>query len=117
MQLRMNSSNTALVAYAAMLTTGLALMLVGFRWLFFLGLALVLFSSLFSTRRIGHWAPILGVLACVAYAAWVFVEDGTTVSRNPPGPVFSIIFIVAWLLALVLEWSHRRGIREKPNHA
>ena len=116
----MNNSSIRLVAYSALLTAGVACTLVGLRWLFFLGLGLVFFSSWFSSYRVSRWKPIFGLVVCLAYAAWVLVEscqDGTVLARQPLGIVFSVLFIAAWMLVLALEWLHSRGTRGIPNHA
>jgi hypothetical protein len=116
----MNNSNIRFVAYSALLTAGVACMLVGLRWLFFLGLGLVFFSSWFSSYRVSRWKPIFGLVGCLAYAAWVLVQscqDGTVFARQPPGIMFSVLFIAAWVLLLALEWSHSRGTRQDTNHA
>ena len=100
------------MAYSALLTAGIACMLVGLRWLFFLGVALALFSNLFSSRRVSHWKPIFGLVVCLAYAAWVFVEsyrEETAFSREPPGILFFVLIVGAWLLGLALEWRARRS--------
>jgi len=116
----MNSSKTKLAAYCAVLTAGVALLLVGLRWLFFLGLALTLLSSLFSSRRVSPWKPLLGLLLCLAYAAWVFMQgyrEGTLFSREPLGALFSALFAAFWIFALVLELLQRRAARRSQNVA
>ena len=116
----MNSSKTKLAAYCAVLTAGVALMLVGLRWLFFLGLALTLLSSFFSSRRFSPWKPLLGLLVCLAYAAWVFMQscrEGTAFSREPLGALFTALFAGFWLIALVLELLQRRAAQRSQNVA
>ena len=100
------------MVYSAFLTVGVACMLVGFRWLFFLGLALALLSSFFSSRPVSRWKPIFASVVCLAYAAWVFVEsyrEQTAFFREPPGVLFAVLFVGAWLLGLALEWRARRS--------
>ena len=107
----MNNSSTRLVVYSALLTAGVVCMLVGFRWLFFLGFALALLSNLFSSRLVSHWKPVVASVVCLAYAAWVFVEsyrEQTAFSKEPPGVLFAVLFVGAWLLGMALEWRARR---------
>jgi hypothetical protein len=116
----MKNSNTRLVAYSALVTAGVGCMLVGLRWLFFLGLGLVFFSSWFSSYRVSRWKPIFGLVGCLAYAAWILVQsfqDGTVLARQPLGIMFSVLFIAAWVLVLALEWLHSRRTCGISNHA
>jgi len=109
-----------IVAYSALLTAGVGCMLVGLRWLFFLGLGLVFFSRCFSSYVVSRSKPVVGLVVCLAYGAWVFVEgyrDGTILTRQPVGIVFSVLFIAAWLLVMALEWLRSRRTRRTPNHA
>ena len=82
-------------------------MLIGIRWLFFLGFALTLLSNLFSSRRVSRLKPIFAAVVCLAYAAWVFVvsyREQTAFSIDPPGALFAVLFVAVWLLGLALEW-------------
>jgi len=116
----MNNSAKRRLAYSAVLTAGVICILTGIRWLLFLGLALVLVSSILSARRPASRKPLLGLIICLGYGAWVLVQsyrEGTTFSREPVGIVFLVLFIGAWLWALILEWFQLRGLHRTQKDA
>ena len=111
----MKDSRMRLVVCLALVTVGVALLLPGIRWLFFVGLACVVSSSFFSRRRVTNLGRYFALLLCSVGIVKDFVEswqDGDIFERKPLEILWWFLFIAAWLWVVTDEsrrwWSSRR---------
>ena len=103
---RMKNSSMRLTACLALVTAGVALILVGNRWLLFVGLACAVSSSFFSQRRVENVGRYIALLLCLVGIVMDFVEDwrdGDIFARKPMEIWWWAIFIAAWLWVVVDE--------------
>ena len=102
----MKNPNTKLIVGLALLTSGLVLVSVGIRWLFFLGLAFVVLSGVFSFRyrtRSGSIVVWLFYIAAITFLV-LFSSDGV---EAPPRAAL----VAVWLSGIVEEFYGWRLIR------
>jgi uncharacterized membrane protein YccC len=111
---RMKNSSTRLLVCLILVTAGVALILVGNRCLFFVGLACAVLSSFFSQRRVRNVGRYFALLLCLVGIFIDFVEDwhdGDIFARKPMEIWWWVIFIGAWLWVAIDEfrrwWSSR----------
>jgi hypothetical protein len=111
----MENSSTRLAVNLGLFAVGLSLMYVGNRWLFFIGLALILVSGCFSVRHRPYmsWLGWLGVGALGAAAVGAFLWLSSC-GREPLNP---IIACVAGLGVVVTEVGYWRASRNAPDNA
>src|ERR1035437_9258393 len=96
----MKNSSTRLVVCLTLVTASVALILVGNRWLVFVGLACAVFSSFFSQCRVRNVGRYIALLLCLVSIVMGFVEDwhdGDIFARKPMEVWWWVIFIGAWL--------------------
>lgn len=108
------NSNARLAVNQGLFAVALVLMCMGNRWLFFLGLALMLGSGLFSVRPCPHmgWLGWSGLLLLGATATAVFLWLSSC-GREPLNPV---IACVAGLGVAISELRYWWAIRHAPAH-
>ena len=114
---RMRNSDMRLVVCLALFTIGVALILLGIRWLSFAGLACAVSSSFFSQRQRRNHGRYIVLLFCLVGIVLDFMDgwrDGSIFKRKPLEIWWWAIFIGAWLWAVIDEsrrwWSSRRVI-------
>ena len=111
----MKNSTAKLALDLALIAAALSLMCIGNQWFFFSGLALLLVSGFFWTRRRSRmtWASWLGfvLMAAVGVAASLFL---TSYGREPLS--FSIAS-VAGLGVAITEIGYWRASRNAPAKA
>src|ERR1035437_6172299 len=111
----MENSSTRLAVNLGLFAVALSLMCIGNRWLFFMGLALMLVSGCFSVRRRPHmsWPGWLGVGLLGAAAVGVFLWLSSC-GREPLNPITAC---VAGLGVVVTEVGYWRASRNAPENA
>ena len=95
-------------------TASIALILVGNRWLFFVGLACAVLSSFFSQRRTRNVGRYIALLLCLVGIVMDFVEDwhgGDIFARKPMEVWWWVIFIGAWVWVALDEFRRWRSNR------
>ena len=115
----MNNPRTRLVTFAALLTVGIALMLLHIPWLTCIGLGLIVLASRFSARvkSRADWvlAFFLYGTGAAVFLAWGWL-DGSILHGSPPGKWYVILLLAGWFLALASECSRwRKGRAEAPD--
>jgi hypothetical protein len=107
----MKNSSMRLITCLALVTASVALILVGNRWLFFVGLACVVLSYFFSQRRVSNLGRYFALLLCLVGIVKDFIEDlrdGDIFARKPMEIWWWAIFIAAWLWVIVDEFRRWR---------
>jgi hypothetical protein len=113
-----------LVVCLALVTVATAFMLVGIRWLTFVGLACVVLSRFFSKRQVRnpgrqYIALFLCMVGFVLGLVWDW-QDGDIFERKPLDIWWWFIFIGAWLWVVIDElkrWWSSRSITNAANTA
>ena len=115
----MKSASTKLVASLGLVTFGAVLMFVGINWLTFVGLALVVLSTLFSPEGRSRVRVVIALLVCLGIAGWFFVSDssrGEVFARTPRGGEFLGV-VVVWVWIVVVDIGRWRLSRRSSNDA
>jgi hypothetical protein len=96
-------------------TASVAFILIGIRWLLFVGLGCAALASFCSRRQIGNPPRYLALVICSAGFVLDFVEsvrDGDVFGRKPLEVWWWVILIAAWLWIVVDElrlWRPKGG--------
>ena len=110
----MKNSSMRLTACLTLVTASVALILVGNRWLTFVGLACAVSSSFLSQRRVRNLGRYIALLLCLVGFVIGFVadlRDGDIFARKPLEVWWWAIFIAAWLWIVVDEFRRWRSNR------
>jgi hypothetical protein len=119
----MKNHNVRFAAYLTSSTVGVALILVGVTWLFFIGLSLIILSGCFSyrgwtgssRRRFSTDPPLVGFSMLFLCGVCRFMEglrSGDVLVREPMGIWWLAALLAIWLWGISAEyrhwWSERR---------
>ena len=111
----MNNPRTSLVTFAALLTVGIALMVLHIPWVSCIGLGLIVVARRFSSRvkSRGDWVLALYLYGTgtAVFLAWGWL-DGSILHGSPPRKWYVIVLLAVGLLALANEcfrWRKGRG--------
>jgi hypothetical protein len=108
---RMEIHNTKLVIYSTLVALGVILMLLGISWLLFLGMALMMLSAHFSSRKVGG-AGLAAFLVCAASAVtFLFVDmHRGAVMTTQPRPLWLWIIVIGSGVWAILDqlWIWRK---------
>ena len=103
---RMKNPNTKLAVSMGLLTAGMIFVSLGIRWLFFLGLALVVFSGVLSFRQRTRAGSVLAWLLCIAAGLFLVWFTSYGVERPP-----LVALLAVWLSGIVDELHSWRLMR------
>ena len=112
----MRNPNLRLIIYAALMTVGVALMLLGITWLMFFGVALIVLAAYFSSRpwvSARHGVGFVVILAAAVDTLVRHSHQGDAFARETMPLWFWVSMIVLWLWAVLSEFhkSWKNGAR------
>lgn len=105
----MNNSDMRFALTLSLLTAGLGLMLVGMSWLTFLGLALVVFSDSYMSRR---QPKPMALWVCLAGVVLGLMRGSRAFSRTPPEWWDATVLVGVWLWGVFSEFRRWREERK-----
>ena len=110
----MSRSTINLVIYSVLVTLGIVLMALGVTWLMFLGVALALLASFFSTQDPPGIRRFFGFLLYSIFAIVILLRDshaGDTFAHQWQPSWWWIVLAAIWLYCIISEFRGRREAR------
>ena len=107
----MSRSTINLMIYSVLVTLGVMLMALGVTWLMFLGVALTLLASFFSTQYPGGIRRFFGFLLYSIFAIVILILDsqaGDAFAHQWQPGWWWIVLAVIWLWCIISEFRGRR---------